>query len=284
MARTIELGGRGRTHDRHIDSIMERFLGSFIQSFSFKASDSLTTETLDTPSKLVCDSSAQDVACILEYLYETDPKNHVDAVESVERALTKAPTAILDGFAIQLLQCLSASIRRDRSLAATYATLFRTTLVTYVEEYVQHRPPPGDWTRPAVGCNHCQDCRRLDDFLRDPAQEIGKFDLTRAKRAHLHQLLNGTNHKHVTPYGSVLTVTKGKGYQRARHDEWAERRSVAQKKMSELDRGLLVEMLGVDDVEQLLACKVVRRDAQALEPQATGTKRKRAEAEVIDLT
>lgn len=263
---------------------MERFLGSFIHFFSFEAPAAPTTKTLDTPSKLLDPPSARDVVLIFRYLYKTNQTIHIDAVESVNRALKKPPTAIFDGFAIYFLQQLSTSIRQDRSLAAIYAKLFRTTLVTYVEQYIQHRPLPGDWTRPAVGCNRCQDCRRLDDFLRDPAQEIGKFDLARAKRAHLHQLLNGTNHKHVTPHGSVLTVTKGKGYQRARHDEWDNRRSVAQKKMAELDRGLLEEMLGKDDVEQLLACKVVRRDAQALEPQVTGTKRKRAEAEVIDLT
>lgn len=97
-------------------------------------------------------------------------------------------------------------------------------------------------------------------------------------------MLNSTNHKHVTLYGGVLKVTKGKGYQGAKHDEWAKRHSTAQKKMSELDRGLLIEMLGKDDVEQLLACKVMRHDTQPLQPQVTGTKRKRAEREVIDLT
>ena len=284
MARAIELDGSGRAHDRHVESVMERFLGSFIQSFSFKAPDSRTTKTLATPSKLISPTSAEDVAFIFGYLYKNNPTNHIDAVESVNRALTKPPTAILDGFAIQLLQLLSAAIRRDRSLAAIYADLFRTTLVTYVEQYVQRRPPPGDWARPTVGDGCCRECRILDKFLTDPTRQVGKFDLEPADRAHLHQLLNGTNHKHVTMYGDVLTVTKGKGSQRAKHEEWAKRYLRAQKKMAELDRGLLIEMLGKDDVEQLLACNVVRRDPQALEPQMTGTKRKRADAEVIDLT
>lgn len=284
IAGTIKLGESGQAQGRHVESIMERFLASFIHSFSFKAPDPSTTTTLNTPSELMCPSSAQDVGIILDYLYKTDQKNHIDAVESINRALTKPPTAILNGFAIQLLQSLSTSIGHDRSRAANYANLFRTTLVSYVEQYVQRRPPPGDWTRPAVGRGCCRECRRLNLFLSDPAREVEKFDMSRADRAHLHQLLNGTDHSHVTLSRNVLTVTKGNGSQRAKHNEWAKRQSIAQKKMAELDRSLLIEMLGEDDVEQLLACEVVRRGTQRLESQVTGTKRKREEAEVIDLT
>ena len=284
VASAIKLGESGRAHRQRVESILNRLLEPFIHSFSYKAPDFTTTRTLDPPSRLISPFSAEDVATIFGYLYKINPRFHINAVDSVHGALTKLPAAVLDGFAIQLLQHLSTSIRQDRSLVATYASLFRTILMDYVEQYVQHRPPQGDWTRRPVGCNRCQDCRRLDDFLRDPAQEVGKFDLKLAGRVHLHEMLNSTNHKHVSLYRGVLKVTKGKGYQGAKYDEWARRHSTAQKKMSELGRGLLIEMLGKDDVEQLLACKVGRRDVQALEPPVTGTKRKRAESAIIDLT
>ena len=275
IASTIRHSERGRVHGQQVDAILNRFLGSFIQSFSFKVLDPLITKKPDTPGEVMCPSSAKDVAIIFRYLYQTNRTIHIDMVESVNHAFTKPPTAVLDGFTIELLQHLSTSIRQDRSLAAIYATLFRTILVSYVEQHVQHRPPGGDWERSGVGCNRCEACRRLDYFLRDPTQEVGKFALKPAGRVHLHEMLDSTNHKH---------VTKGKGHQSTEHDEWAKRHAMAQKKMAELDREVLVEMLGKDDVEQLLACQKMRRDVQALESQVKGTKRKRVEREVIDLT
>jgi hypothetical protein len=49
---------------------------------------------------------------------------------------------------------------------------------------------PGNWTRAAkLGCN-CEDCRALGQFLRDPAQRVGRFPLRKDRRQHLHQQID----------------------------------------------------------------------------------------------
>jgi hypothetical protein len=60
--------------------------------------------------------------------------------------------------------------------------------------------PPKDWTRDAqLGCN-CEDCRALSQFLRDPAQRVGRFPIRKERRQHLHQQIekHGCDCTHVT--------------------------------------------------------------------------------------
>jgi hypothetical protein len=50
--------------------------------------------------------------------------------------------------------------------------------------------PPRDWTRDAaLGCK-CDDCQALSSFLRDPAQQVGRFPLRKDRRQHLHQQID----------------------------------------------------------------------------------------------
>jgi hypothetical protein len=50
--------------------------------------------------------------------------------------------------------------------------------------------PPRDWAREAeLKCN-CADCRALAAFLRNPAEEVGRFPLRKDRRQHLHQQID----------------------------------------------------------------------------------------------
>ncbi len=77
-------------------------------------------------------------------------------------------------------------------------------------------PPqqPADYRRDAqLSCN-CQDCRELSTFLANPEQRQGRFPLVKARRQHLHNIIDGNrcDCTHVTerrgrPYTLVCTKT-----------------------------------------------------------------------------
>jgi hypothetical protein len=96
--------------------------------------------------------------------------------------------------------------------------------------------PPADWAREAgLDCN-CEDCKALRQFLRDPAQRVGRFPLRKDRRQHLHQQID--RHQcdctHVTERrGSpqTLVCTKTQGSYERRLKQYGD----DQKRLAELD-------------------------------------------------
>lgn len=54
----------------------------------------------------------------------------------------------------------------------------------------QEPTPPKDWKREAkLGCR-CEDCIALSRFLRDPAERVGRFPMSKQRRQHLHRQID----------------------------------------------------------------------------------------------
>ncbi len=72
---------------------------------------------------------------------------------------------------------------------------------TELEQRTEHAPTPfTDFRRAAkLSCN-CADCRELSGFLADPDKSVNRFKVSKARRQHLHRIIdgNGCDLTHVT--------------------------------------------------------------------------------------
>lgn len=107
--------------------------------------------------------------------------------------------------------------------------------------------PPKDWARNADITCGCEDCRALAQFLRDPAQRVGRFPLRKDRRQHLHRQIehHDCDCTHVTervgsPQTLVCTKTQA-SYEK-------------QKQQHDVDRALLAELQTIS-AEQIMAAK-----------------------------
>lgn len=77
----------------------------------------------------------------------------------------------------------------------------RTRLAQIVENPPQE---PADYRRPAKLSCHCDDCLALGRFLEDPRIPVARFPLAKARRQHLHRIIDGNGY-------DVTHVTERKG-------------------------------------------------------------------------
>ncbi|VFM99224.1 MAG: Predicted 2-oxoglutarate- and Fe(II)-dependent dioxygenase YbiX [Candidatus Kentron sp. G] len=71
---------------------------------------------------------------------------------------------------------------------------------------IVEKPPrkPADYRRPAKLSCQCDDCLALGRFLEDPQAPVARFPLAKARRQHLHQIIDGNGY-------DVTHVTERKG-------------------------------------------------------------------------
>lgn len=103
-------------------------------------------------------------------------------------------------------------LSEDRPLEPWERDFASQILKTYFRRHVQAKPqPPANWARDLRISCRCDDCRKLQQFARDPHMEKERFRVAQARRSHLHHALIGTSfHTETTRNGSphTLHVTK----------------------------------------------------------------------------
>jgi hypothetical protein len=112
-----------------------------------------------------------------------------------------------------------------------------------LEEATARPPaPPADWARPAEVACTCQYCARLNAFLADPANEVGRIPAREDMRQHLIGMIgrHACDVKHAlerkgSPYSLVLTKTTG-SFERAAKQFEANRRLL--KVLDEVGQGI----------------------------------------------
>lgn len=133
-------------------------------------------------------------------------------------------------------------------LTQSYNTLFRTILSSYINVYVQPAPlKPTGLERQPRGCSlQCEDCVKLDAFLKTPDRPRIQFSVHTRRRVHLEERLKQSNCSTETikcgsPYTLVVKKT-GLEWDKAMK-EWKQRCAVASKAVEEIGfeklRGLL---------------------------------------------
>lgn len=231
--------------------------------------------------------SADDVAIVLSLLDRH--KLEVEALKLVRKLEAEAgivDVIAFESFFLPLLEALIGTLPWTSSEQANrYKNLFRTTLLMYARRFVQIEPQAGNWTHTPRGCgsSRCSDCPQLDHFLVNASQQSMRFPVSKNRRQHLHQRLDGTNIKHVTDRRGrdTLVVTKFASPSMAKHEQWQKRFSKAEEQIKKLDQKILKQLLD-DDYEYLTELRNTRKGHEWL-PSARVAVRRQG-PEIIDLT
>lgn len=238
------------------------------------------------PNPVQCLLSADDVALLLVLLDRQEAEiEGVKLVQKLGAEAGKVDVVAFESFFLPLLEALIIKIPWTPEQVTRYKSLFRTTLLMYAMRFVQIEPQVGNWTDKTQGCSspRCSDCRQLDQFLVNASQQSMRFPVSKNRRQHLHQMLEGTNIKHVTDRrgGDTLVVTKLASPSLAKHEQWEKRFAKAEEQIRKLDPKLLKQLLD-DDYEYLTELRDTRRGREGL-PSARGAVRRQG-PEIIDLT
>ena len=153
------------------------------------------------PNPVQCLVSADDVALLLVLLDRQKAETEtLTLVRRLEIEAGKVDVVAFESFFLPLLETLIVKIPWTPDHVTCYKNLFRTTLLMYATRFVQIEPQVGDWTDKARGCGsqRCLDCPQLDHFLLNASQQSMRFRVSKNRRQHLHQMLEGTNIRHVT--------------------------------------------------------------------------------------
>lgn len=154
-----------------------------------------------------------------------------------------------------------------------FRSLFQTTIKQYLLRYVRKEPArEPDWAMAEVSC-YCSDCRRLNDFLRDPTERVWRFRGTKKERHHIHKKLNYTTCDHRTnhqrdPYTMVVTKTVDNNAQK--RERWTKRAAAFDEKMRELGKLVDLPQLLGDEYSIIMLKKYARRATAAPTGPASG--------------
>ncbi|KAL8789139.1 MAG: hypothetical protein Q9195_006959 [Heterodermia aff. obscurata] len=266
-------------------SIVDTVCSSFLVQWHSKGTkrNRSGTET-STPE---CVSHPGDVATLLQHL-STPETRHLRAklLARLSSSLDPAPTIAFPAFFMPLLAALIPHLQSHPQHIPEYAPLFQQTLRFYKNRYIQAAPPTSNWSFPSLGCKRCQDCQRLDAFLLDPSQRVLKIRAHKSTRAHLHQRLEYTGHKHETDrstYPETLVVTKAKSEKMGVYEAWEKRVKEGEEVLKGMEKGVLEKLLGARWAER---CDLRHWHWSGDEGgrRNGGGRRRGGVAEVIDLT
>lgn len=230
-----------------------------------------------------CIMSADDVVTLLDILDRHDLETEaLEVIGKLEAEAGVVDIVAFESFFLPLLEALIVRVRWTYEQVTRYERLVKTTLLMYARRFVQIEPQTGDWTNIPQGCG-CLDCHQLDLFLVDPSQQSIRFPVRSSSRAHLHQMLDRTDIRHVTDRTVVetLVVTKPATPSMVKHQEWEKRFSKAEEQIKKLDQETLKQLLGVD-YEYLTELRKSRRGREELPSARVAARRQRPD--IIDLT
>ncbi|KAL7628616.1 hypothetical protein AAE478_000131 [Parahypoxylon ruwenzoriense] len=181
------------------------------------------------------------------------------------------------GLWIPLLQMLFTVLEEHKiSLSAPrWMQIYQKMLGVYTTTHVGRKPQKATMVRKPVRCS-CVDCSRLNQFLRNPDQQVGRFPMGKGRRQHLHTHLDAiqADCTHTTErYGNpqTLVVTKVTTQSEAHIAEWWERRLAAENYLEAFDQEKLRIVLG-DQFDRIVSMKELEREdppAPAPVPAAT---------------
>ena len=236
-----------------------------------------------------CLSNSEDVALLLDQLSgKGNWKPHALLLNRLLYSAETVHTFAFPAFFLPLLATLVTRLQSFPEKITLYVEFFRAVLEKYRLRYIQLEPPCSDWACSPEGCGgrYCHDCEKLDEFLLDPTKEIERFPVANYRRAHLHQQLDRTGHRHDTDrstYPEALVVEKRQSFSQKAPTGWQARVVEGEKALEAMDGDVLKELLGGQHGEIMSLRKVKNTDKTSVVRQGlSGSKGGRTE--IIDLT
>lgn len=192
---------------------------------------------------------SEDVALLLHQLCQQERwVLHQALLDRLTPSLKSIPVEALSAFFIPLLMQLATQLRAHPGQIHRYRDLIYLIIRAYKVRYVQSKPANGNLACSPVGCDYCSDCRKLDAFLGSRTKEIERFSVGKAKRHHLHELLNDTRHSHETDrstYPETLVVKKAPSKAQRVFKAWEARCVEAERVLGAMDQDMLKQILTV---------------------------------------
>ena len=176
----------------------------------------------------------------------------------------KANVITFDRLFLPLLKQLPPPIEPGSKSIGTYSYIkvFRIILSTYISVFVQTPPlKPTGLERQPRGCSfYCEDCVKLNDFLKNPDTLRVKFTVNGNRRNHLVERLSKSccsteTIKSGTPYKLVVTKTGMEWEHNMK--EWKQRCEVAVKAVEDIGLDKLRELLG-SGWEDVMGLRAIR--------------------------
>lgn len=178
-----------------------------------------------------------------------------------------ANVATFEHILLPLFKQLPPSVERESNMADThsYTQLFCTSLSSYIKTYVQSPPqkPKGLESQPR-GCSlYCEDCVKLDAFLKHPDRSKALFSVNGSRRDHIEERLNHGSCvtetiKGGTPY-TLVVMKKGTEWADSMKD-WKQRCGVALKAVEEIGLEKLGGLLG-EGWEDTVGLRAIRGES-----------------------
>ncbi|KAL8800983.1 MAG: hypothetical protein Q9182_004775 [Xanthomendoza sp. 2 TL-2023] len=230
---------------------------------------------------------AEHVDQLLHHLVDDIDSMHRKTI--IDKLMSEAELCDLiafETFYFPFLAKLLGRVKESHDRGPAHQQIVLKVLESYIQRYVQPEPlQTGNMTRSQQGCTRCADCKALDIFLLDPRLKTWRFPVSRSRRAHLHQMLEGTSNSHVTDRSGLetLVVTKGADATTAKHNEWKKRCEIAKTQIRGLDQGNLRLLLGQEEYKHITQLRATKK-ASTNQTIAQLNRGQRHPVEIIDLT
>lgn len=176
-----------------------------------------------------------------------------EIAQLADKIISHAPSAnvlTFEKILLPLLKQLPSAVEGKSEITSphSYQQLFRTVLSSYINIYVKPAPQkPTGWERQPRGCSlYCEDCVKLDAFLKNQEKAQACFSVNGMRRDHIQERLRQSycrleTRRDGSPYTLVVQKT-GMEWENA-VKEWNQRCVVALKE---------VEQIGVEKLRGLL--------------------------------
>ena len=161
--------------------------------------------------------TADSIATLFHHCEKLGLSDEINKLaQSIVSHAPNANVIMFDHLFLPLLKRLPPAIEPGSLSIGTrgYNEVFRTILSTYISAYVQTPPlKPTGLERQPHGCSlYCEDCVKLNDFLKSPDTLRVKFAVNGLRRNHLVERLSKSccsteTIKSGTPYKLVVTKT-----------------------------------------------------------------------------
>ena len=193
--------------------------------------------------------------------FQCEKLDMLDEIDQLtNKIISSTPNAdavTLERLLLPLLKQLSPSVKQYHDTSArSYFKLFRIVVPSYIRTYVQSPPQkPTGLERQPHGCSLCcEDCVKLDDFLKNPERSTIYFQVKTDRRDHLEERLRYSNCSADTkrsgkPY-TLIVKKMGMEWESAMK-EWRQRCEIAFKAVEEIGFKQLKGLLGEkwEDIE-----------------------------------
>ncbi|KAK3346421.1 hypothetical protein B0T25DRAFT_461040 [Lasiosphaeria hispida] len=177
---------------------------------------------------------------------------------------TRIPAPQLGGFWIPFIEHLLQTLKdADVPLSTPrYQDIACAIFEVFLDKFVGKEPTPNtSLRRPRVDCS-CSDCVWLNEFLESSDQSVGNFPVAKARRRHLHNMLDGVHadvthltERHGSPY--TLVVTKTFKENEIAKKKWSKRFDAAKQVFAKLGEVQLRALLG-DEYDKITGMEHLR--------------------------